>query len=206
METFSKRLSEAIKEKNMSLTLLSRLTGINKGTLSSYANGKYSPKLKNLNIISSALGVSPSRLSGETRRISSKNGPGASVSIPVLGYVAAGIPNEAIENIVGFEDIPEEMAKKGSFFGLVINGDSMEPRILKGDVAIVRKQPDVESGDIAIVIMQNEATCKKLLKSEKGITLSSLNPKYEPVFYSWREVSDIPVTILGRVVELRGKL
>ncbi|MEA4815928.1 MAG: XRE family transcriptional regulator [Lachnospiraceae bacterium] len=204
MNTLSKRLSETIKNKNISQSYLSKLTGINKGTLNAYITGKYVPKQKNLSLISKALGISPAWLSGKDPA-SFNNGSNGYINIPVLGYVAAGIPNEAIENIVDFEEIPEEMAKKGSFFGLVINGDSMEPRIIKGDVVIVRKQPDVESGEIAIVFVKNEATCKKLLKSEKGISLIPFNSKYTPVFYTWDEILNLPVTILGKVVELRGK-
>lgn len=128
------------------------------------------------------------------------------VTINVLGSVAAGIPIEAIEDIVDTEEITSEIAKTGEFFGLRIKGDSMSPRILDGDTVIIRKQNDVESGDIAIVLINNnEATCKKLTKHENGVTLSAYNPAYEPIFFSNKEIKDLPVIVIGKVVELRGK-
>lgn len=128
------------------------------------------------------------------------------VSIKVLGRVAAGIPIEAIEDIIDTEEIPEEMAKSGEFFGLQIHGDSMEPRMCEGDVVIVRKQDDAESGDIVIAMVNgNDATCKRLRKYRDGIELISNNPSYEPMFFSNEDIISKPVKIIGKVVELRGK-
>lgn len=83
----------------------------------------------------------------------------------------------------------------------------MEPRILDGDVVIVKKQEDVESGDVAIVLVNgNEATVKRVKKQKNGITLIANNISvYEPHYYSNEEIEDLPVRILGKVVELRGK-
>lgn len=128
------------------------------------------------------------------------------VIINVLGRVAAGIPLEAIEDIIDTEEISEEMAKTGEFFGLQINGDSMEPRMQKGDVVIVRKQENAESGDIVIAMINgDDATCKRLRKYRDGIELISNNPSYEPMFFSNEEIMSKPVKIIGKVVELRGK-
>ena len=128
------------------------------------------------------------------------------VKIPVLGYVAAGIPITAIEDIIDYEEIPEKMSNNGEYFGLKIAGDSMEPRIKKGDVVIVKQQSDVDNGDVAIVLVNgDEGTCKKVLKYEDGLSLVSFNPAYPPKFYTWKEVETIPVVICGKVVELRGK-
>ena len=84
----------------------------------------------------------------------------------------------------------------------------MEPRILEGDVVIVRQQEDVDSGDIAIVLVNgDEATVNRVKKQEEGITLIATNTSvYEPHFYSNQEIRDLPVRILGKVVELRGKV
>ncbi len=128
------------------------------------------------------------------------------VIINVLGRVAAGIPIEAIEDIIDTEEITEEMAKTGTFFGLQIHGDSMEPRIMDGDVVIVRKQDDAESGDIVIATVNgDEATCKRLRKYRDGIELIANNPTYKPLFYTNEEIINKPVRIIGRVVELRAK-
>ena len=88
--------------------------------------------------------------------------------IHVLGDVAAGIPIEAITDIVDYEDIDAAMAATGEFFGLRITGSSMEPRMRDGDVVIVRKQDDAETGDTAVVLVNGDAAPSR--KSKKGRT------------------------------------
>ena len=93
------------------------------------------------------------------------------------------------------------------YFGLQIKGDSMEPKISSGDIVIVRKQPDVESGEVAVVLVNgDDATVKKVKKSAAGITLIANNPAYDPLFYSNEDIEKLPVVILGRVVELRARI
>lgn len=128
------------------------------------------------------------------------------VVINVLGRVAAGIPIDAVTDIIDTEEISLEMARTGEFFGLQIKGDSMEPKISDGDVVIVRQQNDAESGDIVIATINgDEATCKRIRKYRDGIELVSSNPCYEPMFFSNEEIENKPVRIIGRVVELRAK-
>lgn len=128
------------------------------------------------------------------------------VWIPVLGKVQAGVPMEAIEDIIDYEEIDADMAKNGDYFALQIKGASMEPRFVEGDVVIVRKQPIVENGDIAVVMVNgDEATIKKFYRESNGIKLIPTNPAYDIMFYTPYEVDNLPVTILGKVVELRGK-
>lgn len=100
------------------------------------------------------------------------------------------------------------MAKTGEYFALKIAGKSMEPRMMDGDVVIVRRQPDVDSGDIAVVLVNgNDATVKQISKSDAGLTLIGWNPSvYTPKTYNKKECKELPVTILGKVVEIRGKL
>ena len=128
------------------------------------------------------------------------------VVINVYGRVAAGIPLEMIEDIIDTEEIPEELAKTGSFFGLQIHGDSMEPKMSDGDIVIVRQQDDAETGDTVIATVNGtDATCKRLKKYRDGIELIATNPSYEPMFFSNEEIESKPVRIIGRVVELRAK-
>lgn len=133
------------------------------------------------------------------------------VRIPVYGNVAAGIPIEAIDNFDAsnpddWEEIDQHTAANGEYFALRIKGDSMEPKISSGDIVIVRRQEDVENGDVAIVCINGEeATCKKIKKTPEGVMLISLNPAYEPMFFTKKQVQTLPITILGRVVELRAK-
>lgn len=130
-----------------------------------------------------------------------------SVSIPVLGQVAAGIPIEAITDILDYEEIPAHMIRDGSeFFALQLKGDSMEPRMKSGDVVIVRKQDTCDSEDIAIVCVNgDEATCKKVIKQSDGILLMPFNSSYSPTFYNKEQIENLPVRIFGKVVELRAK-
>lgn len=129
-----------------------------------------------------------------------------SVKIPVLGRVPAGLPAEAFEDIIDYEEIPESMARGGEYFGLAIKGDSMYPRILEGDVVIVKKQSTADSGDIVIALVNgDEGTCKQLYKYKDHIELKPFNPMYKPLVYSNEDISSLPVSIIGKVVELRGK-
>ena len=129
------------------------------------------------------------------------------VKIPVLGRVQAGIPIEAVEEIIGYEEITQKMADTGEYFALLVNGSSMEPKFSQGDIVIVRKQADVDSGDIAIVLVDGEdATIKKVQKQSNGITLIASNDeKNFPQFYSNDDIKNKPVSILGKVIELRAK-
>ena len=128
------------------------------------------------------------------------------IKIPVLGYVRAGVPMEAIENILDYEEISQEMARRGEYFALSIKGDSMEPKISEGDVVIVRKQETVENGELAVVLINgNDATVKKFYRNENGIKLVSTNPMFDPFFFTPAEVNELPVSVIGKVVELRAK-
>lgn len=128
------------------------------------------------------------------------------VWIPVLGRVAAGVPITATEEVLDYEEITLEMANRGKYFALRVQGDSMEPKISNGDVVIVRQQPDVDSGQIAVVMVNGEdATVKRVVKQPNGIMLVANNPSYQPMFYSNEDIEKLPVRICGRVVELRAK-
>ncbi len=189
----------------MTLDELSKLVGVTRQTLSRYETGVInnipSDMIEN---IASALRTTPAQLMGWDDEDSSQKPKG--VKIPVLGCVPAGIPLEAIECIIDYEEIPVEMARTGEFFGLQIKGDSMAPRILDGDVVIVRRQPTVESGDIAIIMVNgDDATCKRVMHHENGLSLVSNNTAYPPRYFTAQEVERLPIQVIGKVVELRGK-
>lgn len=100
----------------------------------------------------------------------------------------------------------KELERSGEFFGLQIKGDSMTPRVQEGDVVIVKKQSNADSGNIVIAkVNGDDACCKKLIKKENAIILQSFNPAYQPLYFDQQEIIEKPVTIIGRVVELRGK-
>lgn len=124
--------------------------------------------------------------------------------VPIVGRVAAGRPIVADEEIVGYEYIDNKYSKDGhEYFGLRIVGKSMEPTIMDGDIVIVRRQNYVENGEIAIVLIDGEeATAKEVKESADGITLIGHNAAvYTPHFYSAQEVKNLPVQIIGRVVQ-----
>lgn len=128
------------------------------------------------------------------------------IKIPVLGDVAAGIPIDAITDIVDYEEIDAATAATGDFFGLRIKGTSMEPRMREGDVVIVRKQEAAVTGDTVVVMVNgNSATVKKIKYGPDGITLIPTNPAHDVQFYSAADVERLPVRVIGRVVELRAK-
>ena len=176
--------------------------GFRYSTFSEWLNARKYPRIDKIELLANYFGISKSDLV-EKRDTTPKT---KGVKIPVLGKVAAGMPIEAIEDIIDYEEIPESMSRSADYFGLQIRGDSMEPKISDGDVVIVRKQDDAESGNIVIATVNgDEATCKKIKKTESGLMLISTNPDYEPFIYSWEDVKRLPVRILGRVVELRAK-
>ena len=126
--------------------------------------------------------------------------------VPVVGRVAAGIPIEAIEDVVDMEQLAPGTDPTFEYRGLVIHGDSMEPRMKEGDVVIVRIQDQVEDGDTAVVFVNgDEATCKKIKITPEGVFLISNNPAYEPMFLSRHELERNPLRVFGKVVELRAK-
>lgn len=128
------------------------------------------------------------------------------IQIPVLGTVPAGIPISAIEDIIDYEEIPKSWENQGEFFGLKIKGDSMYPTLENGDVVIVKKQSTADNGDTVIVMVNgDDATCKRYERSETGIMLIPNNSAYNPVFYTNEEIEALPLTIIGKVVELRRK-
>ncbi|MCM1047385.1 MAG: helix-turn-helix domain-containing protein [Clostridiales bacterium] len=129
------------------------------------------------------------------------------VTINVLRRVSAGISIESTENVIDTEEIAVEDARTGKFFGLRIQGDSMEPNIHNGDTVIVRQQDDAENDEIVIALVNgNDGVCKRLKKYDSSIALVSSNANYEPMYFSQKEMGDKPIQIIGKVVELRRKL
>ncbi|WP_370821270.1 LexA family protein [Acidaminococcus massiliensis] len=176
--------------------------GVKHNTISSYESGKNEPEQDMLFKIAAALDISINELFPQTA--SSFSGI-KGVRIPILGKVVAGIPIEAITDIDGWEEISPKMAASGEYFALRIKGLSMEPKLHEGDIVIVKRQSDVESGDTAIILVDSEdATVKQIKKTKEGIMLIGLNiDVYPPHFYTNREIADLPVQIIGKVVESR---
>lgn len=179
---------------------LASLCGVHQTAVSQWEKGRTYPDKNSIITLSEIFNVSADMIMGLESRNKKKN------LIPVLGYVRAGIPIEAVQEILDYEEIPESMAASGEHFALRVTGDSMEPRICDGDVVIVRRQSDVDSGDVAVVLVNSmDATIKKIIKKGTSISLVPFNPNYDVTIFSAQEIALLPVTIVGKVVELRGK-
>lgn len=200
----NKEVVETVKqltsEQNMSMSELARRVGIAKSAISRYFNGTRELPLNRIEDFAKALHTTSHFLLGVEPE-SSKG-----IQIPVLGTVAAGIPISAVQDILDYEEVPQSWKSQGEFFGLRIKGDSMQPKMDDGDVVIVRQQSDANNGDTVIALVNgDDATCKKLQKTDNGIMLVSTNPNYLPMFFTNEEIVTKPVVILGKVVELRSK-
>lgn len=196
--TSVERIKSICKERHIPIMRLEQACGFSNGYFRKLKRGTLPDD--RLFSVAEFLGLSPEFLS------TGSDSPDA-VRIPVLGRVAAGIPLKAITDITDYEEISPRMVRGDSeFYGLEIKGNSMEPRIREGDHIIFRAQSDAETGDIVVVMVNGEdATCKKLRKYDHGIDLISLNPVYEPMYFSNEQIEQLPVKIIGKVVELRGK-
>lgn len=205
MKSIGERIKEARKSAGLTQLELAKKTDLSRSYIGDIEKDRYNPSVSTLQLIATATNTPLEDLLPSTKTASPT---GRGVRIPVLGRVVAGIPIEAVEEILDYEEITPELAASGEFFALKIRGHSMEPRMMEGDVVIVRRQDDVESGDVAIVLVNgNEATVKRVKKQEDGLTLIATNTSvYEPHYYSNKEIEELPVRILGKVVELRGKL
>lgn len=215
-QVMAQNIKMYMEDKGISRKEFCKRLGFAYSTVTDWLNAEKYPRIDKIDMMATFFGVSKADLVELHTATHSPTKPPApsqqprdkGVRIPVLGRVVAGIPIEAIEEVIDWEEIPQRLAASGKFFALRVCGHSMEPRILEGDVVIVRQQEDVESGDIAIVMVNgDEATVKRVKKQEDGITLIATNTSvYEPHFYSNQEIRDLPVRILGKVVELRGKV
>lgn len=174
--------------------------GVKYTTFTDWINANAYPRIDKIEMMANYFHITKADLVEEPTKKKTK------FMIPVLGVVRAGLPMDAVENIIDYEEISEEMARQGEFFALQIKGDSMEPRIKEGDVVIVRKQPTVENGEIAIVLVNgDEATVKRVQRFDGGINLIPSNSAYNVLTYTNAQIESLPVQILGKVVELRAK-
>lgn len=126
--------------------------------------------------------------------------------IPILGTVKAGYDWLAEENVVDYITIKERIPNLEEYYALRITGDSMLPLLSEGDLVIVHDQDDVESGQTAVVLINGEeATVKKLIKTNDGIELHAMNPYYPIRKFTYEDMRNIPVKIIGRVKEAKIK-
>lgn len=198
-------ISEIIKNyrtsHGLSLRDFAKSVGVSHSYISQLEKGEIRyPSYERMELIAKAMGATTEWIKKEM------DGERNAIKVPVLGKVIGGLPIEASQEIIDYEEITKEMAKTGEFFALKVKGDSMSPEISEGDVVIVKKQSDVDSGQVAIVLVNgNEATIKRVKKLENGIMMIPFNQTYSPWAYTAEEIESLPVQIIGRVVECRKK-
>lgn len=210
MDNFSKRFCEALEIRKVTAADLSRQLGLNEGTISNYKKGKYEPKQRRLQQIADTLNVSIAWLMGADVPMKKEDLDIFSIPsiqpipkmkrVPRLGAIACGEPILAEQNIDGYDTIEADI---NCDFTLVCKGDSMiNARIFDGDVVYIKQQPDVENGEIAAVLINDEATLKKVYKYPDKLVLRACNPLYDDFVYTADEATNIH--ILGKAVVFKS--
>lgn len=210
----SKRLKEIMRTRGMrqvdilnTIKPIAEATGVRfeKNDLSQYVSGKVEPSQQKLTVLSKALGVSETWLMGydDIDAIINRHPdlyPFRKIrSVPILGTIACETPIWAEENFEGYVGI-DPMHMDGEF-ALICKGDSMiDAEIHDGDIVLMKKVPDVEDGEIAAVLIDNEATLKRVYKKESLLVLQPCNRNYRPIVYSYKEAEDDGVQIIGECV------
>ena len=191
---------------------------MNKSDLSQYVSGKVEPNQDKLFVLGNALNVSEAWLMGYdvpmereqpiVRNSSIFDIPGIiplpkTYMVPLLGEIACGDPILAEQNIIDSVPVPEYI--KGANFALTCKGDSMiNARIHDGDIVYIRQQPEVENGQIAAVLIDNEATLKRIYLYTDKLVLTPENPAYPPMIFTGSELEQI--RILGWAVGFTSKI
>jgi len=192
------------KSKGMTQVEVAKYIGIGQSGYSDWERGVTKIDSSSLSKLAALFSVSTDYILGGDTKPRLEN-----IKIPVLGSVPAGIPLEAIEDIKDWEEIPQSMCSGDKeYFALQVQGDSMWPDYLPGDVVIVQKTPSCASGDDCVVYVNGyDATLKQVkLGADGSVSLVPRNQSYPPRTYNQEEVTSLPITIAGVVVELRRKV
>lgn len=207
MSELSMKLRNLRKSKQLNQSKIANILKISQQAYAKYEQGITEPDINSLNLLANFYGVTTDYLLGRDIGLTPINLECIVTKIPVYGTIPAGIPVEAIEEILDYEEIPESLASSGVFFALKVKGNSMFPEIKNNDIVIIRKQEDAETGDICAVMVNGyDATLKTIKKDISGITLIPRNPEYETKTYTPAEVEQLPVRIIGKVIEIRRML
>lgn len=196
---FAARLSQALDARNMKAADLSKKTKVSEGTISCYINGKYEAKQNRVRTFAEALNVNPAWLMGYDVPMEPDNQPiipagfeplPEMTTIPLVGSIACGTPITAEENIEARIGIP---AAWNADFALTCKGDSMAPKICDGDVVCIRKQQEVENGEIAAVRIGEEATLKRFYRQGDTVLLQAENPTFTTLVYANHQLDEIVI-------------
>ena len=204
---FVQRLSQLMEEKNLTQVELAEKIGITNVTISRYLSGERKPRVEIVAKLANVLGTTVDFLLGNTCVISSSKmleafsniAPNISKrSIPVLGIVKAGYNYLATENVIDYLEPSPHMSDIENYFGLIVKGDSMSPLFSEGDYVVVHKQDgEYNTNDVCVILINgDEATIKKIVKTNEGIELHAFNPYFPTRKYTYKEIEQLPVKIL----------
>lgn len=197
------RIKQLRNEKNINQDVLAKLLGLEIAGISKLETGRVPLKDEYIVKLAEYFGVSTDYILGKS---DNRNNDIAVSKIPILGTVKAGYDWLAEENIVDYITLKENIPNVGEYYALRITGDSMLPLLAEGDLVIVHDQDDVESGQTAVVLINGEeATVKKVVKTNEGIELHAMNPYYPVKKFTFEDMQKIPVKIIGRVREAKIK-
>ena len=207
-----KYLKKLRENNNISLREMEKLTGIGYSYLSMIENGKrkVTPALlQNLAKIYNSDYIDLYEKAGYIdllEREKMGNLINEVSKIPILSTVKSKYDLLAKENVVDYITVKEVLPNINEYYALKITGDSMLPLLSEGDLVIVHNQNDIESGQTAVILISDEeATIKKVIKTNEGIELHSMNPYYPVRKFTYEDMKKIPVRIIGRVKEAKIK-
>ena len=213
INSFTDRLRLAMDARGMRAVELARLTGLSKARISQYTNGIYVPKADAMHKLARALEVSDLWLEGYDVSMERSAGnipnypdifPIERRRIPVLGEIACGKPILTDEEHDSFVMSGTNL---DADFCLRAKGDSMiGARIQDGDIVFIKKSDMVANGEIAAVVIENEATLKRVYyyPEKSKLILTPENPKYEPLVFMGPELDEIH--ILGKAVAFQSEI
>ena len=195
-----KNLRESI---GMNQEELSEKFGISKSTIGMYETNKREPNFELLKEFAKFFNVSTDYLLEQIKKDDLANFD--IIQIPLLGKIQAGVPTEMFLDIIDYIDIPADMARGNKeLFALKTKGKSMEPNFIEGDILIFEKTEDCENGQFcAVAVNGDDATFKKVTKTDAGIMLQPLNPAFETKFYTNDQIASLPVQIIGVLKQIR---
>lgn len=204
-EIFAKNLNYYMSINGKDRNDLARDLNLPYTTITSWCKAEFYPRIDKIQLLANYFDIQKSDLV-ENKTDKEKSNSNSAI-VFVYGNIPAGIPMECIEDIIDTEEIPTDMLKGGKqYFGLKVKGNSMEPDYLNGDILILEKAEDCESGDDCVVMVNgNDGTFKRVFKNENGIILQPLNPSYSPMVYTNEQIESLPVRIIGIVEEIRRK-
>lgn len=190
------KLKKLRESKNKTLTQMSREIGIGRATINNYEVGRTEPSITNLAKLSDYFGVSIDSLLGIKDEKTEIQPIDSWKNIPIVGTIACGTPILANENIEGFQAIPSNLVPQDNVFALECHGNSMEPTIKNGALVVIHQQPEVEDGEVAAVLINNDATLKRVKHIGNQIILSPDNKEYDPIVLNKNDDN----RILGKMI------